>query len=257
MEKIILSTVIGISILVLGLMVALSSDLQRKSELKKESGFAVVELYTSEGCSSCPPADELLSTIVDDARENNERVYALAFHVDYWNYLGWKDIYSKSAYSQRQRKYADYLGSHVYTPQMVVNGRYEFVGSNKFKAQKYINQAVGSRAPTALFIEIQRSGKTVRVRYNTEGLSNGYQLNIALVERGLSRNIKRGENSGKTLHHDNVVRAFNISELKPEEGNEVLSVPKDVEISNASVIAYVQNKKTGQIVAAQKKDVSK
>src|SRR6187402_1594915 len=92
------------------------------------NGFAVVELYTSEGCSSCPPADELVSKIQKES--NGQPVYILAFHVDYWNRLGWKDVFGDAAYSKRQNDYAQYLKlPSVYTPQIVVNGKKEFVGS--------------------------------------------------------------------------------------------------------------------------------
>src|ERR1700730_14813133 len=93
-------------------------------------GFAVVELFTSEGCSSCPPADELVARI---QKENNDQpVYILAFHVDYWNNLGWKDSFSSSAFSKRQNQYADWLNLRsVYTPQVILNGRKEFVGSDE------------------------------------------------------------------------------------------------------------------------------
>ena len=95
--------------------------------------IVVVELFTSEGCSSCPPADKLLSRIVDDANDHVE-VLALSFHVDYWDYIGWKDPYAKSTFTQRQRAYArKFYSSQIYTPQMVVNGKHEFVGSDQRK----------------------------------------------------------------------------------------------------------------------------
>src|SRR5262245_48953789 len=100
------------------------------------SGFAVVELFTSEGCSSCPPADRLLADLA-----KRPGVYALEFHVDYWNSLGWRDPYSAAAYSDRQRMYGD----DIYTPQMVVNGTNLFVGSNRARAEAAI--AAGLSAP--------------------------------------------------------------------------------------------------------------
>ena len=99
--------------------------------LENEKPFVVVELFTSEGCSSCPPADELLSEIVDGRYENTD-VIGLSFHVDYWDYIGWKDPYASRDFTNRQRIYAEKLRSHqLYTPQMVVNGKHEFVGSNR------------------------------------------------------------------------------------------------------------------------------
>src|SRR6476619_4430550 len=96
---------------------------------EKEPGFAVVELFTSEGCSSCPPADNLLARIQKE--DMDKQVYLLAYHVDYWDRQGWKDRFSDAAFTQHQQQYAEWLHlNSVYTPQMVVNGKEEFVGSN-------------------------------------------------------------------------------------------------------------------------------
>ena len=118
------------------------------------SSFAVVELFTSEGCSSCPPADKLLGEIVANARENKKSVFALAFHVDYWDYIGWKDPYAKKAFSERQQRYAQtFRSNRIYTPQMVVNGTEEFVGSNRAKARANIESALKKSADFTLFLE--------------------------------------------------------------------------------------------------------
>src|SRR5476651_2318953 len=93
------------------------------------NGFVLIELFTSEGCSSCPPADELVARVQKE--DKDKPVYILAYHVDYWNNLGWKDQFSSPAYSQRQRQYAAWLKAEVYTPQIVVNGKKEFVGSEE------------------------------------------------------------------------------------------------------------------------------
>jgi hypothetical protein len=99
-------------------------------------GAVLIELFTSEGCSSCPPADRLLEKL---AAENNDKVYVLSFHVDYWNYIGWKDPFSQARFSQRQRNYARQFSlESIYTPQMVVNGVAEFVGSDEQKLRAAI-----------------------------------------------------------------------------------------------------------------------
>jgi hypothetical protein len=97
--------------------------------------FAVVELFTSEGCSSCPPADRLLARIADEAAHSGQPVYALAFHVGYWDRLEWSDRFADPAFSRRQERYAAALGMPaVYTPEMIVNGRASFVGSDERRA---------------------------------------------------------------------------------------------------------------------------
>ena len=95
----------------------------------EKNSFVVIELFTSEGCSSCPPADKVLSEVIADARKNNKPIYAMSFHVDYWNRLGWKDPYSDFLFTNRQNNYSDVLGEReVYTPQVFVNGKIYFVG---------------------------------------------------------------------------------------------------------------------------------
>ena len=122
---------VRITVPILSLLLAFSilafqhiDQVEQSNEKQIQNGVNVVELFTSQGCSSCPPADALLAQIKDDTN-----VIALSYHVDYWNYLGWKDPYSNKAYSAYQRSYAKELNSGVYTPQMVVNGSKEFVGS--------------------------------------------------------------------------------------------------------------------------------
>src|ERR1700712_5296387 len=108
--------------------IALTSFINKKhtTTTSGDKGFAVIELFTSEGCSSCPPADAVIAKVEKESAD--KPIYILAFHVDYWNRLGWKDVFSSAAYSARQNQYAQWLNlSSVYTPQVVVNGRTEFV----------------------------------------------------------------------------------------------------------------------------------
>jgi hypothetical protein len=110
---------------------------------KKDSkGFAVLELFTSEGCSSCPPADELLNQL--QQQDAQEQLYILAFHVDYWDHQGWKDRFSSYAYSQRQQQYAEWFKLRsIYTPQLVVSGQHELVGSDGGAVSAAVNRALG------------------------------------------------------------------------------------------------------------------
>ncbi|MEO7532910.1 MAG: DUF1223 domain-containing protein, partial [Ferruginibacter sp.] len=121
-------------------------DIAATSQPPAPQGFAVVELFTSEGCSSCPPADAAMSVI---ANKYKEQVFVLGFHVDYWNRLGWKDEFSSSDYSKRQRNYATAFSLEgVYTPQVVVNGKSQFVGSDKSKIEKVIQSQLNEKAAT-------------------------------------------------------------------------------------------------------------
>jgi len=215
------------------------------------SAFAVVELFTSEGCSSCPPADRLLAEIVAAANESGRRVFCLSFHVDYWNHIGWRDPYSNAAFSDRQRSYAQvFESSRIYTPQMIVNGRTEFVGSNRSKVESAITSALSEAAVVALSLNLVSSeAKEVVITYNVPELPKGAVVNFALVERGLFQEVKRGENSGRRLPHENVVRAFRTQSDK--SGSVALRVPAGMKLKNSSVIALVQDASTMKVLGAE------
>jgi len=217
------------------------------------TGFALVELFTSEGCYSCPPADKLLSEITNEAQKSGQPVYTLSFHVDYWNYIGWTDPYSRAEFSQRQRRYSQVFGSdRIYTPQMVVNGEAEFVGSIARKAKSAIASAL--KKPTQIMVnisEIQTSAGILNITYSVESLPKNAVINVALVERDLHQNVKRGENSGKKLKHDNVVRAFEV--FASREASVQLGLEDEIDLAKSSVIVYMQDSETMSVLGATQK----
>jgi hypothetical protein len=225
------------------------------------SGVAVLELFTSEGCSSCPPADEVLGAIAKES--GGKQVYALAMHVDYWDRLGWKDPYADAAFSERQRDYASVLRSAngVYTPQMIVNGHTEFVGSDRKRADAAVADALKAAAPIRVALTVTRAAGASKVvveyRLSTaaaEGeraLSAGAVLNVALVEDGLSTRVKAGENLGRTLAHERVVRRFTTIAIKDgREGAVEIEVPEGVAVERSEVIAFVQERSPGKVLGA-------
>jgi hypothetical protein len=223
-------------------------------------GFAVVELFTSEGCSSCPPADKLLADLAADARRKNQPVYFLSFHVDYWNHLGWTDPFSDPAYSQRQRDYAQsFRTQSIYTPQMIVNGRTEFVGSDRAAAQRAIAAALSKPAAATIDLKaaVSPDGKTLTADYCIHGAPAGSKLNLALVESSLKVNVPHGGNAGRTLPHANVVRAFKTADV-PADGAARLELPvrPDVKLDHAEVVGYLQTP-DGAIAAAAASQVRK
>ncbi|MEH0153914.1 DUF1223 domain-containing protein [Limibacter armeniacum] len=232
----------------------MSAFMHQTSTPKKDSNtFVVVELFTSEGCSSCPAADKLLSKLVKQAENSGEQIYPLAFHVDYWNYLGWKDPFSQKEFSVRQRKYAKALQSKVYTPQMVFNGKAETVGSNTSKVKTKMEEA--AKRITSYTIEVDpvldKSESEITVAFKVSGDTEGKVINLALVEKMLKVEVSRGENGGKTLEHDNVVRAFKTLPLSDgDEHKETLALPSGISLENASVVAYIQDMESLEILAA-------
>jgi hypothetical protein len=165
----------------------------------------VVELFTSEGCSSCPPADALLMELDRRQPVAGAEIIALGEHVDYWNQLDWKDRFSSALYSQRQSRYAArfHLES-VYTPQMVINGRAEFVGNDAARAAKAI--AAAAHAPAiAARIGIRTAADAVQVEISHAPL-RALDVFLAVTESGLSTQVGKGENRGRLLRHTAVVR---------------------------------------------------
>ncbi len=219
---------------------------------KMESGFAIVELFTSEGCSSCPPADRLLSDLAEEASRKGKPIYALSFHVDYWNYLGWKDPFGRKEFSLRQEKYAQAMAGRIYTPQMIINGKEEFTGSDADKANSIIASQLAQKNPVAINLEVQLAqGKhSVTIKYRIAGNTSGILINLALVEKGLSISVKNGENGGRILHHDNVVRSFKTFKLEAATGQAELEIPEGVKLENASLIVYTQETQSLSVVAA-------
>lgn len=213
------------------------------------ASFALVELFTSQGCSSCPSADRLLSEIAAEAGKNGTRVFVLSLHVDYWNSLGWKDPHGKREFSERQRRYAAILGeSGAYTPQMVINGSEEFVGSNRDRAANAIKNALAR--PQAITLKIQRKRDTapnqLLLEYEvSETPSNGL-LFVAFVQDAKAAHIKAGENAGRDLAHTNVVKDLRRFPLDRAKGD--ISLPPSH--PGQRIICFLQDTKTMKILAA-------
>ena len=213
-------------------------------------GFAVVELFTSEGCSSCPPADELLAKIQKEAQ--GKYVYLLAYHVDYWNRQGWKDVFSSSDFSNRQIQYGRLLGAQVYTPQAIVNGKTEFVGSDEPALRRAINEGLTTQAKTTLTLQANQDGDRLKVQYQATGAIKGNSLVLALVQKSAQSQVERGENAGRTLSHVQIVRKLESDPLNTGTGTNTISLPKGYNAQGWEVLGLVQNQTSGEILAAAK-----
>ncbi|SHH09637.1 DUF1223 domain-containing protein [Flagellimonas flava] len=200
-----------------------------KKEVLEETyePVVVLELFTSQGCSSCPPADVLLNKA---KKQFPETVFALSYHVDYWNYIGWKDPFSKSVYTKKQRDYnRKFRYSSNYTPEMVVNGREHFVGSNASKlftkVDAYKNR---NSANKVLLTNVKQSGGTIDFEYSVLGDVDTKLLRTVLVLDERTTSVTRGENRNRTLKNSNIVVAEDYIPLSAREGKGVLSVPEIV-----------------------------
>ncbi|GAB5405788.1 MAG: hypothetical protein Aurels2KO_40190 [Aureliella sp.] len=230
--------------------IALGQDGSKKQSSSK--GIAVVELFTSQGCSSCPPADKVLQRIAETAEKQELPVYALSFHVDYWNQLGWKDPYSDSLYSRRQRAYASRGNGEVYTPQMIVNGSYGFVGSHSKKAQQALGMALGKPALVQVVAERKESqdSTSIDIDYSTDQRAVGGILNVAVVDTPDANAVPLGENAGRKLSHVNVVRAFKTMPIREATGHVSIDTPEGVNTKTSQVVLYIQDPKSLAIVGA-------
>jgi hypothetical protein len=166
----------------------------------------VVELFTSEGCSSCPPADALLAKLESTQPVAGARIIVLSEHVDYWDRLGWRDPFSSTQFTARQQEYSQiFRDSGPYTPEMVIDGATGFVGSESAQALRAIAQA--ARAPKATVRITTGAGK---VSIQTEGVTHSADVLLAITERNLLSAVARGENAGRKLPHTAVVRWLRV-----------------------------------------------
>ncbi|MGH7296710.1 MAG: DUF1223 domain-containing protein [Polyangiaceae bacterium] len=202
---------------------------------------AVVELFTSEGCSSCPPADDVLGDLARSPAAGRS-LFPLAFHVDYWDDLGWPDRFASPDFTARQRLYARAFGARgLYTPQMIVGGTEQFTGSDRDHADAAIARELARPAPVHLALRARKSGSgQIAVDWTASGAPAGEVLNLALVEASTSTAVRAGENAGRTLRHANVVRSFLTVPLTQPSGAATLPAPGAPLAGPGAILAYGQ-----------------
>jgi hypothetical protein len=206
----------------------------------------LVELFTSEGCSSCPPADRLLARLAAEQPVPGALVVALSLHVDYWNRLGWADPFSSAAFTQRQGTYAQRFSGagRVYTPQMVVDGRTEFVGSDDGAARRAIEAA--AKEPRT-FVRASSAGAG-SLRVTVAGAAPGADVLLVVVEDGLSSDVTRGENAGKKLPHAAVARMLAAVGQVDTRGRFDAEVPVPAGSGARRVFAFAQERGAGHVL---------
>lgn len=210
----------------------------------------IVELFTSEGCSSCPPADALLVQLNQQGIPGAD-VIALGQHVDYWNHLGWADRFSSAKFSHRQNDYSNRFGlDSVYTPQMVVNGHAQFVGNDPGQARKAITDAASQ--PEQSKVVLSADG-TQKLEVEVSGADKSAQVMLAITEDNLTTEVARGENGGRTLRHAGVVRDLRkIGDLKQGKfsSRQALKLSPEWRFDNLHAVVFLQNPTTMQISGA-------
>lgn len=224
----------------LAIMTALLLGVQANS-VRAENATVVVELFTSQGCSSCPPADALLTRLGE-----YDEIITLALHVDYWDYIGWKDKFAHPAFTKRQKAYAHSIGTNViYTPQMVINGSDEVVGTRTMDVSDLIQAHKAKGLPVKL--DISRKGDALTIKSAPHGQTGNADIILVRYQPSASVEIARGENAGKTLTHSFIVTEW--VDIGDWDGSVAMSETVPVSGSNP-IVVLVQSKNHGPILAA-------
>ena len=219
----------------------------------------LLELFTSEGCSDCPPADRLLEALDRTQSVAGAEVIVLSEHVDYWNRLGWKDPFSSPQFSARQSAYASqfHLDS-VYTPQLVVDGRLQFVGSDGHEAKAAIEKESHEQKQAIAISNVVRAGNqvTAHIEVSATQMSGGRApvLYVALADNKAESQVARGENAGRALAHVAVVRSLTqlgtIHIESPFSNDVTLSTQRGAGANGLRLVAFLQDPSSGHILAA-------
>ena len=216
----------------------------------------LIELFTSEGCSSCPPAERNLAYFQTEQPFENAEIITLALHVDYWNYLGWKDKFASPLYTQRQRVYdRKFRTGNIYTPQMVVDGEQQFVGSDLKKAKKAIRKALKKKKA---LIDISVVGG--KIKLNIQGIplrKENASIYLAIAEDNLSTRVKRGENAGKNLKHVSVLRNLKGLGMIQEDKNSFeietpFQIESDWKKKNLTATVFVQGNSSRKVYGVKR-----
>jgi hypothetical protein len=223
----------------------------------------LVELFTSEGCSSCPPADVLLAKLLREQPVPEADIIPVAFHVDYWDHQGWKDPFSSKEFTARQKRYSAIFGENsVYTPQLVVNGREQLVGSDEPAARRAVSAAAAQPVlPLKLSARAHEGG--LRLSLDLPAAPAGAEpidVVVALTEDDLQSVVRRGENGGRTLSHVAVVRKLQTLGTLEQEAfvaNGQLTLERGWQTPRLRAVAWLQGRKSQQVFGAAAASVTK
>lgn len=212
----------------------------------------VIELFTSQGCSSCPPADALLEEIKSTY---GDQVITLSYHVDYWDYIGWKDPFATKAFTKKQYDYAEKFRSRsVYTPQAVINGRSHYTGSDKSAIYRVLTSKNEQALPIDITVSnVQKQDKEIAIDYTISDITTANELTFVITINEKTTQVKRGENRNKTLKNTHVVVAEQTLNSYTTSGQVTLQIPNWVKASDQlSIVAYATKANVGIVSAITK-----
>ena len=229
-------------------------NVMEKSGIVGVGPFVVLELFTSQGCSSCPSADELLTKTKNQYPQN---VFTLSYHVDYWNYIGWEDPFSKESFTKKQSSYNRKLQSRTnYTPQIVVNGQEHFVGSNAQKMETVVNQYL-TKMPNN-FVDLKVvvvNNKKIFFEYGIKGNINRKKLRAVLALDKRITEVKSGENRSRTLSNSNIVISEKSFEVNDSLGSATIDLPPIVKSNEKIHLVLLLENEDNDILGVTKTEI--
>lgn len=222
-------------------LLARAAGIRKASVTQAEPRAVLVELFTSEGCSDCPPADALLSQIGGKQTESGQLIVGISEHVTYWNQLGWSDPFSSDSYTERQNAYGQrfHLDS-VYTPQMVINGEEQIVGSDRAGLLRAVREEQKPQPISIHINAVSAHDRALVIDYSITGNipSGGADLFAAVTDDSTKSSVTRGENSGRTLSHVSVARSITRVAKVGSQGDQAIQIP----LPNLSALAENQGR---------------
>ncbi|MFA5910289.1 MAG: DUF1223 domain-containing protein [Vicinamibacterales bacterium] len=220
-----------------------------------EPTLVLAELFTSEGCSSCPPADHLLETLLKEQPINGVYVVALSEHVTYWDHQGWRDPFGSNQLTNRQTSYGRGFNiESIYTPQLIIDGVSQLVGSDAPRIEKALTDAGRVPKPKITVAATWKDGE-ISMTASGPGVeaigAAGAELWWAVAEDDLVVDVKRGENASRTLHHSGVVRLLRSSDVAKGAGRAAMTLPfkSEAKREHLRVVAFAQSRKTRQVIS--------
>ncbi len=249
---------VGLGVLALSLAITMQAKAQGTTSA--DAPAVLVELFTSEGCSSCPPADELLREVNRQKSSQGQLIIGLSEHVTYWNQLGWKDPFSAEEFTVRQNEYSHRFHTEgPYTPQMVVNGREQFVGSDRAGLRAALKQESTRQQARLSLSEVKVEGDRLSFGYSVQGVAAGKALLVmaAVVDDSDQSSVQRGENAGRSLEHVFVVRTLvqvvSVSRDEAKTGSLPYSMGTQKSVQAHHLVLFLQESGLGSVEAVDAK----
>lgn len=238
-------------VLFIGLCFTVAANLNAQ---KTESGFAVIELFVSEGCGASPAAEKNLYELQSEYSKQNKPLTLLTFHVDYWNKYGWKDPFSSFAFTRRQNNYVSALKQkEVFTPQIFINGQVALAAGDLRKIKSETDRLLRLPAKDSLIIKADSILRdTLWISYTASQAGSNLSLAVFLVQPEATSKVLKGDNEGKTLFHKNIVRKMDFFPVLKKNGLAGIPLRQFKNQKELFLIAYLQQKQTKKILAVSK-----